>query len=262
LTPNNKKFRVGIIGCGAVAELYYAPALKQMQDLGEVDVEVLCDPMKENLSRLAKSFPNAKMSEKFLEQSADLFIVASPPFLHAEQAVAVLRSGAAVLCEKPMGISASQCQEMIAAAQQSGRPLAIGLIRRFFPASQLIKQIITSQNLGTVQSFQFSEGAAFSWPARSSSFFDKRQAGGGVLLDLGSHVLDLLHWWLGEPKEVEYEGDAMGGVEVNCRLHLQYANGNHGTVRLSRDCQLKNECYMEFERGWIRWNLTDLSTIE
>lgn len=81
-------------------------------------------------------------------------------------------------------------------------------------------------------------------------------------MDSGSHVLDLLLWWLGQPEITQYEDDAMGGVETNCRVKLKYAGDSHGIVRLSRDCQLANKCYIEFEQGWLRWNLSDVNSIE
>jgi predicted dehydrogenase len=89
-----------------------------------------------------------------------------------------------------------------------------------------------------VKSFEISEGGQFNWPAQSASFFQKSNSQGGVLADLGVHVLDLLIWWFGMPEKVGYEDDAMGGLEANCRLELEFAGGVSGTVRLSRDTQL------------------------
>ncbi len=262
MNPSLERLKIGIMGCGAVADLFYTPALKVIQESGLISVEVLCDPARENADRLAKSFPAAAVAENLSGRKIDLVIVASPPNLHASQTIAALQSGSAVLCEKPMAISADQCREMNACAKSRRRLLAVGLIRRFFPASQLIRQIISNRVLGHVTAFDFSEGAPFSWPAKSESFFDKEQAGGGVLTDLGSHVLDLLIWWFGQPQEEKYQDDAMGGVEANCHLDLKYEEGTHGIVRLSRDCQLANKCFIQFDHGWLRWNLSDINTIE
>jgi predicted dehydrogenase len=74
-------------------------------------------------------------------------------------------------------------------------------------------------------------------------------------MDIGVHVLDLLHWWLGTPESVVYEDDAMGGVETNCRLRLQYADFG-GEVRLSRDWPVPGGYEFTCQDGWIRWDGT------
>jgi predicted dehydrogenase len=130
--------------------------------------------------------------------------------------------------------------------------LAIGLFRRFFPVNRTIRDLVRNQNLGAVRRFEISEGGAFQWPAQSASFFQKSASQGGVLADLGVHVLDLILWWFGMPETVRYEDDAMGGLEANCRIELTFAGGVGGTVRLSRDAPLPNETVIEFERGWVR----------
>jgi predicted dehydrogenase len=65
------------------------------------------------------------------------------------------------------------------------------------------------------------EGGQFDWPVRSTGYFTRAQSGGGVLQDIGTHVLDLLAWWFGEPEALLYEDDAMGGVEANCRIRVR-----------------------------------------
>jgi predicted dehydrogenase len=76
------------------------------------------------------------------------------------------------------------------------------------------------------------------------------------------HALDLVLWWFGEPSQFEYEDDAMGGLEANCRLRLAYVGGLEGIVRLSRDWNLRNRYYVEFDRGWVSWDPSNTSTLE
>jgi predicted dehydrogenase len=259
--------RIALIGCGAVAENYYAPALRRLENAGQVQLAALYDPEPENLAKLAKVFPDATAVNQFaqvksLGKSIQLAIIASPVRYHAEQSIELTRSGMSVLCEKPMAASSAACMEMIEAANQTGCPLAVGMLRRFYPATQLIRQMIERRILGDVKFFEFLEGVKFSWPARSFSFFDKKQAAGGVLLDLGVHVLDLLIWWFGQPEEVLYEDDTMGGIETNCRLNVRYRGGVFGTVRLSRDTPMLNRYSIQFDNGQIVWHINDINRIE
>jgi predicted dehydrogenase len=100
------------------------------------------------------------------------------------------------------------------------------------------------------------------WPAQTASPFKRTEAGGGVLIDIGAHTLDLLHWWLGDVAEVLYQDDAMGGVEANCRMHLRMVSGAEGVVQLSRDCPLPNRYVIECQKGWIAYMCDVVDRIE
>ncbi len=89
-----------------------------------------------------------------------------------------------------------------------------------------------------------------------------------MLLDAGVHVIDILHWWLGEPSEVAYQDDACGGLEANARLRLAYAPPEpaagqiEGTVRLSRDWKTSNTWALEFERASVLWRAGQADRLE
>ncbi len=257
--------KVAIVGCGAVAQLYYAPALIAIGNRADVSVAALIDPARARADLLAQSFPNATVSDNLDALSAleiDLAILASPAMFHAQQCVELLKNNIAVLCEKPMATNVRDAEQMIAQANASGKILAIGLVRRFFPALQEIKRFICARELGAVKYFQLSDGGAFEWLAQSSSLFDKRTAGGGVLLDLGAHVLDLVDWWFGPPTEVSYADDAMGGLEANCRVDLSFAGGLKGHIRLSREATYSCGYRIEFEKGSIAWRVGEASSLQ
>jgi predicted dehydrogenase len=262
--PRRQPLNIGVIGCGAVTDQYYLPALKVLEQEGLARPSALFDPDAEGLSRAGLAFPRAKRAtslEAFLQCPAELVIVASPPTFHAKQTIAALQSGRAVLCEKPMAITAADCEAMVKAAQEAGQLLCVGLMRRAFPATQTIRNILQGGMLGPLRLFRCFEGGPFRWPVRSASYFDKRTSGGGVLIDIGPHVLDLLGWWLGPPKEISYQDDAMGGVEASCRIHLAY-DGFAGEVRLSRDWHRPNRYHFEGMRGWLGWTVNDADQIE
>jgi len=249
--------RVGLIGCGAAASRYHAPALRVLEREGVVRIVTLVDPDPRSLGELHAVFPAAStMRDPSALAELDLAIVASPPRFHAEHTIAALRAGVAVLCEKPMAATVAEGEAMIAAAQSAGKTLAVGLHRRFLPAARTLDDVLRSGRLGTLRSFRCAEGAVFRWPARSRAFFE-RDAGGGVLADIGVHVLDLLGAWFGSPARVHYEDDAMGGVEANCRITLEYAQGFGGEVRLSRDTRQPNRWVFDCSHGWIAWHVHD-----
>lgn len=256
---------VALVGCGAVAQLYYAPVLERLARSGQVRVVALVDPCQRNLDRMRQFFPEARDCDSIGGiggSMPDLAIIASPPAYHAAQAIAFLEAGASVLCEKPLSRSAAEAEAMIAAAAASRRQLAVGHFRRFYPAIQQIDSMIATSLVGRPLSFRFHEGRRFSWPVQSDALFRRDTAGGGVLLDLGIHVIDLALKWFGEPSAVEYEDDAMGGLEANCRLSLEFAGGLAGEIRLSREYELDNRHFIQCELGWIAFSPLDAERIE
>ncbi len=262
---------IAIIGCGAVSERFYAPALLELEGAKSVRVAALYDPTPANARALNQKFPAALIVDDLdslwspsalTKPAIDLAIIASPAAYHAKQSIDAMKAGIAVLCEKPMCTSSGECEAMLKTAKETGSLLAVGLARRFYPDTQFIRQLLRQEILGPLQTFHIAEGGPFSWPAKSASLFRKGTGAGGVLLDLGAHVLDLLIWWLGIPQEVSYADDAMGGIESNCRLALKFASGAHGTVRLSRDCRLANRYYFQLQNGWLAWQPLQQNTLE
>ena len=248
-----KPCRIALLGCGAISELH-AAAIQKLAAEGVATLAAACDPDARRAAKFCAPFPGAVSSpdESFLEKMPiDLAIVASPVSFHEAHAICALNAGVAVLCEKPLAADTAAGDRMIAAAAKQNRLLCVGLMRRFYSNVQLTRQIIRDQTLGSVLSFSIHEGGPFNWPARSDALFRKATSGGGVLLDIGVHVLDLVINWFGEPAKLAYSDDAMGGLEANCQVELNYAAGFKGTVHLSRDWNTANSYEIEFERGTL-----------
>jgi predicted dehydrogenase len=161
-----------------------------------------------------------------------------------------------------MARTAAECDTMVAAARAADRLLGVGHFKRFFPATRQIKELVERQTFGRLLDFHFFDGGKFGWPAQSRTLFDREAGGGGVLIDIGVHALDLALWWFGEPGEVACSDDAMGGVEANVAVTLTYSNGATGTLVASRDVDTPNRYVMRFERGWVAWNPVDANHIE
>ena len=246
--------KIAIIGCGAVTEKNYLPALQQID---EIQITFLVDKNYSRAMMLASQYNIPHVSDNYIDiiGKVDAAIVALPHSLHAPVSIALLRQGIHVLVEKPMALNQEECNAMISAAKEGKSILAVGLIRRFLHSAQWVKAILNIGLLGKIEMFDFREGNVYNWPATSDSFFRKELAGGGVLIDTGSHTLDLLLWWLGDVEEYEYYDDNYGGVETDCKLHLILKSGVKGVVELSRTRNLRNTAIIQGSNGKIEVSL-------
>lgn len=245
-------------GCGAVSRQFYLPALRALAPAYEYRVHSIVDPNPDARDILLSAFPHAQPADTLDSVSAprdSLAVIATPPRLHAAQTHFAISRGWHVLCEKPMAATAAECDAMTTAAAAARRHLAVGLYKRFFPAAQYIKHAIARNTHGPLRHIDIAEGGPFRWPAATRSFFDKTQTPGGVLLDIGVHILDLLIWWLGEPARLRYADDAMGGLEINSIIDLAFSNNTTAHLRLSRDWPAAQRYRFDFERATLTWHV-------
>ncbi|HVU25310.1 MAG TPA: Gfo/Idh/MocA family oxidoreductase [Opitutus sp.] len=259
--------KVGLVGCGAVAQFAHIPALRALRADGRVTVAAVVDPDAGRRDQTARQLGARGCADlgELRAGEIELAVIASPARFHAEQAIQLLKAGCDVFCEKPLAATVPDGEAMVAAAREAGRRLGVGLMRRFYPALEAIREFVVAETFGALKTFEIQEGGPFNWPAATASFFDPKQAGGGVLLDAGVHVLDVLAWWLGDPAEWHYADDAEGGLEASCRLWLRYPltrEGVTGTVLLSRDWMTTNRWRLEFERAEVTWRCDDIARFE
>jgi predicted dehydrogenase len=236
--------RVAVIGCGAVSEQCHLPAL--LPRVGR-DGIWLVDPDAGRRARLAKRFGRAAQTAATpaeIAGSVDAAIVAVPNDLHAAVAGELLDAGLPVLCEKPLARTLAEAEAL---ARRDG-VLVAAHVRRHFPSVALVAEVLAAGELGAPLRFDLEEGSPFGWSSASAYWLDRRRAGGGVLVDIGSHVLDLVRHWLGELRIERYADDAHGGVEANARVELS-AGGIDGTVELSRTRALRGTIRITCERG-------------
>lgn len=264
MTEHTKPANVALVGCGAVTKSYYVPALKRLEQLGTIKVTVAFDPNAGRSEQTAANFQTClavQDLDSVTSSNTDLAVIASPNNYHAEQALVLLGRDISVLAEKPISTDVDAAQAMISKANTAGKVLSVGHIRRFFPACKTIADILASGIFGKVTRFSFTEGGPFQWSLQSPSLFTSDTAGGGILMDVGPHALDLLVWWLGEPDHMAYADDAMGGLEANCTIRLTYERGFQGEIKLSRDCALSNTYEIECERGWLSWAVGETNRV-
>lgn len=248
---NENKLRVGIVGCGALTRIFYLPVFEKLS----LQPDSLFDPYAGDIAVLAKSSGAGSIASSLEELGGrtDAVIIASPNFLHTQQTKYLLEKGKHILVEKPIATTAGEVTEMISVSKRSGVILQPAMMRRFWKINKVVKKMMQEEVLGTLQSVSMEEGAVFSWPVQSTAIFDPKQSLGGVLIDTGSHTVDLLYWWVNDNHfSVAYEDDNHGGVEADCRLDVEFANGVRAKVALSRIRKMPNEFVLTGSRGWIK----------
>lgn len=191
------KIRAGIVGCGGIATRKHLPAV---QKLGEVDLVAFCDILVERAQQAQTDFgtPDALVCTDYrdlLQAELDVVYVCTPNRSHAEISIAALQSGRHVLCEKPMAMNFAEAQAMIAARNASGKLLTIGYQNRFRPDSIYLKKECAAGVLGDVyyaKAKALRRRAVPTWGV----FLNEFEQGGGPLIDIGTHALDLTLWMM------------------------------------------------------------------
>lgn len=211
----NRPLNLAVIGCGAITEHAHLPVVASLDDFR---VSVLVDRDLRRAGALAERYGVPRVAADYaqMDERPDAALIALPPHLHAQASILMLKQGVHVLVEKPMALSAADCDEMIQAAEATQAQLAVGLVRRFLSSFRLPRAILDANILGPVESFDVREGLVYDWPTVSDSLFRRETAGGGVLMDTGVYTLDALLFWLGEVESLEYFDDNHGGVEADC----------------------------------------------
>ncbi|MDR2403607.1 MAG: Gfo/Idh/MocA family oxidoreductase [Spirochaetaceae bacterium] len=188
----SKKLRYGIIGCGGIAEGKHLPAISRLKD---VEMAAFCDTFPAKAEAANRNYAEGKGKvfadyRELLREDLDAVCVLTPNNTHSEITVAALESGKHVLCEKPMAITYRESQAMLAARDKSGKLLTIGYQGRFRPNSLYLK---AECNKGILGDIYFARATALRRRAVPTwgVFLDEQKQGGGPLIDIGTHALDL-----------------------------------------------------------------------
>lgn len=237
--------RTIVVGCGAVAQRLYRKPLARLAKQRLLEVVALVDPAQEHAREMASAFTGARhftsLEEACKQTRPQLTLVLTPPHLHCAQTLTAFEHGSHVLCEKPMANTTAECQRMNAAAASAQRVLAIGMIRRYFPAFARLRALVQGGALGKLRSFEYREGHKFEWAVTTPAAFKPRSQGGaGVLFDIGTHALDFLQSVFGDLTAVSYADDAAGGIEAAVAMRLR-APACAGEMHLSWDVPQVNE---------------------
>jgi len=196
----------------------------------------------------------------------DAVLVATPNSTHSRIATDFLEQGIHVLCEKPLAVSCTEAEGMIASANKSGARLMAAQSRRFASNILLSHQMIASGYFGAIRRLSASLGGDYrSWKARTDYRSRKELAGGGVLMDNGIHLIDLAIWFLGSaPNLIEIsrlEHSLGWGMEDHAELDLRFGDAS-ASVMCSYTRGLSAALRIDAERGWLRADLNDSGDLE
>ena len=197
----SRRPRLGFLGVGWIGR----HRMERIAESGLTDIVAIGDASAEAAHAASQSAEAAAIVspelDAFLEHGIDGLVIATPSAMHAEQAVAALERGIAVFCQKPLARSAAETRRVIDAARAADRLLAVDLSYRFTTGMQKIRRLISAGELGSVYAvdlvFHNAYGPDKPW------FFDPKLSGGGCVIDLGIHLVDLALWALDFPRVVD-----------------------------------------------------------
>ncbi|MGE5423843.1 MAG: Gfo/Idh/MocA family protein [Syntrophothermus sp.] len=158
------------------------------------------DPLAESVVRARESAPDATIYESFEEMVAmepDGMVIATPNALHARQSILALRAGIPVFCQKPLGRNAEETLQVIKTARNADRLLGVDFSYRYTDGMQKIRELTQAGQLGNIFAIDLVFNSAFG--PDKAWFYDPRLSGGGCLIDLGIHLVDLALWILHFP---------------------------------------------------------------
>jgi predicted dehydrogenase len=245
--------RLGFVGLGWIG----AMRLEAAAGAGRAVVAALCDSTPGRLESTARAFPAAACFASFddlLLRARDLrldgLVIATPNAFHAPQTLAALAEGLAVFCQKPLALDAGEARAMVAAARQVDRLLGVDGSYRFTQGARRLRDCLEGGELGKVLSldlvFHNAGGPDKPW------YSDRRLSGGGALIDLGVHLIDLAFWLLGVSAVREVRGTLAregapprgGAVEDFANVRIELESGVVMTLAVSWSAHAGADCVL------------------
>jgi len=188
--------RLAIVGCGAIVENNHLPALRTCP---EWQLACLVDANQERVQGLARDYGCQGLTDiTKIPAEIEVVLVAVPNHLHGSLVQHFLQNDCHVLCEKPMTITSQEGGKLLALSGVRRRLLVVGHQLRFLPSVQLLRKMLRSGDLGNIQHIDLAMGWASQWQSVTNFYEDHALAGGGVMLDLGCHLLDLAFYLFGD----------------------------------------------------------------
>ncbi|MBX9759079.1 MAG: Gfo/Idh/MocA family oxidoreductase [Beijerinckiaceae bacterium] len=245
-SAGSKPLRLGFAGLGWIG----LNRMEAMLERGGVEAAALADASPDALARARERAPSARACASFddlLALELDGLVIATPSAQHAQQAIAALDAGFAVFCQKPLGRTAVEARAAVDAARRADRLLQVDFSYRFTRAAQIIRDMILRGDIGEVfacdLTFHNAYGPDKDW------FYDVAQAGGGCVMDLGVHLVDLA-LWMAPSARVEQvssalfkDGARLGPAPTCCE---DYALAS---LRLSTGAQARIACSWRLHAG-------------
>jgi predicted dehydrogenase len=242
------KISVGLIGTGGISHWH----IKQLKELDEVAIVAAADPSKQSREQAISEnkLENVKQFDDYKDMlnsvKLDAVVICSPHTLHHLHIKDALENGCHVLVEKPMACTIEETEELIQVADKSGKVLQVSYQRHFDPLFIYIKEAIESGEIGKLTSVTAS--LYQNWkPLTIGTWRQNPQlSGGGMLLDSGSHIIDILLWTTGlEPEQVVTTIDKQGTpVEIDSFTSIRFTNGVIAGLNIVGNAPCWHETYV------------------
>lgn len=227
-----KKLRIAVIGCGGISKGNHLPAYAKMDN---VEVVALCDILPDRVKAVAEQFGVAKTYTDYKDvlanEELDAIDICTPNLYHSEIAVAALEKGLHVFCEKPDAVSVAECERMKAAAEKSGKVLMVMRNNRYRPTASYLKSFIADGKMGDIYAGRCGWIRRRGIPGRGGWFTTKALSGGGPLIDLGVHMIDLSIWLMGNPRPVAVSGCAFNKFANSEEVYDSVSAGHGDRVK-------------------------------
>lgn len=198
IQKEQKELSLGFIGVGWIGR----NRMEILLQTGHCKATAITEPFKENAEEALKCAQGAKLinnpEEIYNDTSLDGIVIATPSAFHAQQSIKALQAGKSVFCQKPLGRTAEEVKKVVAASKTANRLLAVDLSYRYTKAFQAIYKLIQNKEIGDIYAvdlcFHNAYGPDKEW------FYDVERSGGGCVMDLGIHLVDLALWCLDFPE--------------------------------------------------------------
>lgn len=265
---NNTKLKYGLIGAGSNAERKH---LSNYINLPNVELIAICDVNIENANRLAEKYNVKKVYQNYLDmfkkEELDIVSVCTPNCLHAEISIQALLHGINVHCEKPLAINGIEARKIVEAKNNSRKKLMVGLNNRFTNEAVFLKKCIDSGYLGDIYQAKAGWTRRSGIPGRGTWFTNKDYSGGGVMIDLGVHYLDLALFLMGMPECNYVTGATYNHFNDTTTRNRNGYKGNPQGIFNVEDTAigligLKNGASINFEFSWASNIEKDIQFVE
>jgi predicted dehydrogenase len=238
--------RIGFLGLGWIGR----NRMEAMLATGLVEVAAVADTVPENAAAAALLAPAAERVsslEALLDSQPDGIVIATPSALHAWQSIAALERGIPVFCQKPLGRDLAEVRAVIEAARDADRLLGVDLSYRGTAGMRVIRERVRGGDLGTIHAvdltFHNAYGPDKSW------FYDPGLSGGGCMMDLGVHLIDLALWTLDFPRVEAVEADLFSQGKRIADRAAQVEDYAIATLRLVGGAAARVACSWNLHAG-------------
>jgi len=238
------KTRIGIVGCGRIAatHLQALQAIEEAQIVGAADV---CKEAAERMSQSAGCSSYIDFKEMIEIEKPEIIVICSPPATHEEVAIHALGHGAHVLCEKPFAMDTESASRMVQAAQKAERLITMASKFRFVEDVRKAKELVQSGVIGKMVLCEIAFCGRVDMRNRWNS--QPELSGGGVLIDNGSHAVDIVRFLLGPISRVQVQhGRSLQGlrVEDTSMIFVETTDGVWGRIDLSWSMEKDQDSYI------------------